>query len=374
MNLRELALAQRTAYLTTLSELAALESPTHDKAATDRLSDHLEALLKADGWQVERLPQTAVGDQIIARMSAGGPVSTLLLCHFDTVWPVGTLAQMPIREEDDKLYGPGTLDMKAGIANAIHALRLIREQGLRLQGPVTLLLTTDEEKGSHHSRELIEREAQVHDRVIVLEPGREDGALKARRKGTGDFRVQFKGVSAHAGNNPQDGASALRELAHFVLFAESLTDYDLGTTVNVTVASAGSTTNVIAEEAQVSIDMRALKLTEAERVIGALKGYVPRNPRVTVTVDGGVNRPPLELTEANQQFLEEAKSKMAALGLSLEGAVVGGGSDGNFTSALGVATLDGMGSVGEGPHARHEHIRVTETLERLALLTALLVS
>jgi glutamate carboxypeptidase len=370
--IRDLALAHRESLLSTLRALVALESPTHDKAAVDRLRDHLQARLETDGWQVERLPQEAVGDQLIARWPAEGAVSTLLLCHIDTVWPVGTLAQMPIREEGDRFYGPGALDMKAGVANAIEALRLITLNALTLQGPVTLLLTSDEEKGSHHSRALIEREARAHSRVLVLEPGREDGALKTERKGTGDFRVTFKGVSAHAGNNPQDGASALRELAHFVLFAESLTDYDLATTVNVTVANAGSTTNVIAETALAQIDMRALRLAEAERVRSALNAYCPRDPRVTVTVEGGLNRPPLELTEANQQLLQETRSKLSALGLTLAEAVVGGGSDGNFTSALGVPTLDGLGAVGEGPHARHEHIRVTETLERLALLIALL--
>ena len=374
MTLKEAALAQRDAYLITLRALTELESPTSDKEANDTLADYLEALLKNDGWQLERVPQSEVGDQLIARYDVPGDSSSLLLCHFDTVWPVGTLGKMPLREESDRFFGPGTLDMKAGITTAVHALRLVRELNLTLRGPVTLLLTSDEEKGSHYSRDLIESLAQEHDRVLVLEPGREDGAIKVARKGTGDFEVKFTGISAHAGNNPADGASALRELAHFLLFAEGLNNGEQGTTVNVTVASGGSATNVIAEEASCRVDMRALYLAEAERVEAAIGGYQAEDDRIQVEVKGGLNRPPLERTEANRQFYRELEAAAEALELSFEAATVGGGSDGNFTSALGIPTLDGLGSTGEGPHARHEHIRITETLERLALVTALLTS
>jgi glutamate carboxypeptidase len=185
--------------------------------------------------------------------------------------------------------------------------------------------------------------------------------------------VSFKGISAHAGNNPKDGASAIKELANFLFFAESLTDYDQGTTVNLTVAKGGTVSNVIAEEAHASLDMRALKLSEAERVEKALRSYQPKDTRVTLSITGGVNRPPLEFDEKNQKLFAEAKDAMTTLGFDLEGATVGGGSDGNFTSALGVPTLDGLGSAGEGPHAKHEHIRITETLDRLALVIAMLV-
>ena len=370
--LKDLALNQRDAYLQTLRDLAGLESPTADKEANDRVADFLSPLLRKDGWQVERVPKELVGDQVVARYDAPGDTSTLLLCHFDTVWPIGTLEKMPLKEEDDKFYGPGTMDMKAGITTAIHALRLIKNQGLALRGPVTLALTSDEEKGSQHSRGLIETLAKDHSRVLVLEPGREDGAVKIGRKGIGDFQVTFTGISAHAGNNPQDGASALRELAHFLLLAESLTDYDKGTSVNVTVAQAGSVSNVIAEEAHCQIDMRALKVEEAERVERTLKAYKPKDERVKVEVEGGINRPPMEFTEKNKALFAEFEEAMARVGVELESAVVGGGSDGNFTSILGIPTLDGLGSAGEGPHARHEHIRIEETLERLALLVAML--
>ena len=190
----------------------------------------------------------------------------------------------------------------------------------------------------------------------------------------GAFWVAFKGVSAHAGNNPKEGASALRELAHFLLFAESLTDYDKGTTVNVTVGSAGTVSNVICEEARCEIDMRALTLVEADRVEKAVHAYVAKDDRVQVTVTGGINRPPLEYTEKNQALFAELQGYMNAMEIDLEAVTVGGGSDGNFTSVLGIATTDGLGSSGAGAHARHEHIRIDETLDRLALVTALLAA
>ncbi len=371
--LLDAAYAQEEAYLETLQSLVALESPTHDKGAANTLADHLENLLQTQNWTTERHAQEAVGDHLVARKNENAlGTSTLLLTHYDTVWPVGTLQRMPYRRDGNQVYGPGALDMKAGVATALHAPRLADASGLSLAGSLTLLLTSDEETGSLHSRELIESLAREHDRVFVLEPGRDDGALKIGRKGTGGFMVRLEGRSAHAGNDPERGASALRELAHFLLFVEGFNDLGKGTSVNLTVARGGSVSNVIPEEAFASVDMRVLKEEEGERVARAVFGYAPKDAHVKVTVTGGLNRPPLEPNEANQTLFEKAQALGEAMGLTFEGAVVGGGSDGNFTSALGVPTLDGLGSAGEGPHARHEHIRVRETLERLALLTALL--
>jgi glutamate carboxypeptidase len=371
-SLPQLAHAERAAYLATLEGLVTLESPTRDKLLADRLAGHLATLLDGDGWTVERLPREGVGDVIVARLAADAGPATLLLCHYDTVWPVGTLADMPFRLEGERAYGPGTLDMKAGITTAIHARRLLREAGATLRGPVTLLVTSDEETGSHHSRALIEHLADEHQRVLVLEPGRDDGALKIGRKGVGQLHLHLTGRSAHAGNNPEDGASALRELAHLLLYVEDQGDSEAGTTVNVTVARGGTTGNVIAEEAEAEVDLRVLEASEAERVQRALATFEPRDARVAVRITGGLNRPPLERTDANAALWSEARQLGVELGLQLEGAVVGGGSDGSFTSARGIATLDGLGSVGAGPHARHEHIHVPATLERLALLAALL--
>ncbi len=372
-SVRDGAHQREVAFLKTLEDLVRLESPTEHKPSADTLADYLETQLRADNWEVERVPQSSVGDQIIARMVAAndGP-KTLLLTHYDTVWPLGTLAEMPFRRDGNQVYGPGVLDMKAGIAVAMHAPALAKALGRPLEGSLTLLITSDEETGSAYSRELIETLAQEHDRVLVLEPGRDDGALKVGRKGVGNFYATFTGQSAHAGNNPDDGSSALCELAHYLLFAESLNDKDAETTVNVTVARGGTVSNVIAEKATATVDMRVMQQSEAERVEAALRGYEPKDSRVSVEITGGLNRPPLELTDANRALFEKARAAMDDLGFELEGAVVGGGSDGSFTSALGVATLDGLGSSGKGPHARHEHIRVAETLDRLALVTALI--
>jgi glutamate carboxypeptidase len=371
-NLLKLALAEEDAYLSTLQALVGLESPTRDKVLCDKLADHLASVLTGDGWEVERERRAEAGDVLVARFGPVAGPATLLLCHYDTVWPAGTLGSMPFRREGDRVHGPGVLDMKAGIATAVHAVRLLRRASARPRGPLTLLVTSDEETGSHHSRERIERLAEGHQRVLVLEPGRDDGALKVGRKGVGQVRVKLAGRSAHAGNNPEDGASALRELAHLLLYAEDLGDGDAGTTVNLTVARGGTTGNVIAEEASAEIDLRVLRAIEADRVLGALAAYEPRDARVTVQVVGSLNRPPLERTERNTVLWEEARRLGVSLGLQLEGAVVGGGSDGSFTSAMGIATLDGLGAVGAGPHARHEHIRVRPTLERVALVAALI--
>ncbi len=368
----EHAYASEESFLATLEALVTRESPTSSKVLCDALADYLQRELQSDGWNVTRHARAAVGDILEARMTGADGPSTLILTHYDTVWPEGTLAEMPWKRDGDKVFGPGALDMKAGIANAMTAVRLAQAARIPLAGNVTLLATSDEETGSHHSQELIEKLAKDHDRVLVLEPGREDGALKTGRKGTGSFQVRFRGRSAHAGNNPADGASALRELAHFLLYVEDHADEVAGTTINLTVARGGIATNVIAEEAEASIDMRVLKASEAERVERVVHGYTPRDTRVALSIAGGLNRPPLELTAANEELFEEAKAVLDELGLKADGAVVGGGSDGNFTSAIGVATLDGLGSVGAGPHARHEHIRVRDTLERVALVTGLL--
>ncbi len=371
-DLRAAAHAQEETYIETLEALVRLESPTGEKAAVDTLIEHLEEVLNPRGWAVERVAKEKVGDQLVARKDFPGDTSTLLLTHADTVWPVGTLEKMSIRRDGDLLYGPGTLDMKAGIALGIHAVSILEEQDLEPLGPITLAITSDEEVGSRHSRDLIETLAKAHDRALVLEPGRDDGALKVGRKGVGAFFVNFEGQSAHAGNNPKDGASALRELAHFLLFVETLGDDEAQTSVNLTVARGGSVGNVIPEEAFAEVDLRALQEDEGKRVEEAVYGYTSKDSRVKVHVTGGLNRPPMEPTEQNRALFEEAREKMKRLGFELDSAVVGGGSDGNLTSALGVPTLDGLGSSGEGPHARHEHIRVSETLDRLALLTALL--
>jgi|SRR5690625_1771156 len=367
--------ADENRFLGLLTGLATLESPTGHTGALDALAGHLQEQLEQGGWHVQRHPRSGAGDHLEATRWTGtaGP-STLLLCHYDTVWDIGTLADMPVRREGNIMYGPGVLDMKGGIAAALHAVELLEAASVSPAGPVTLLLTSDEETGSLTSRELIEQTAQRHDRVLVLEPARDDGAVKTARKGVGDYTVTFTGVSSHAGNSPELGASALREFAHFLLFAETLEDDTKGTTVNVTTASGGTARNVIAETAVAGIDLRVLETAEADRIDGSLRTYRPRDARVRVEVAGGLNRPPLEPGEGSTELFTLARTLHAERGRDLEGATVGGGSDGSFTAALGIPTLDGLGAVGQGPHARHEQIDIGMTLERVELLAALLAA
>jgi glutamate carboxypeptidase len=362
------ARAHRADYLNLLEHLVRLESPSRDVAAGNRFADALAELLTSDGWRVERHARDGVADIVQAEIGSEGP-GQLIVVHYDTVWPIGSLPWR-IDEAEDRAYGPGAYDMKAGIANAIVALRLLQSSG-RLPR-VTLLATPDEEVGSQASRALIEESARRHARVYVPEPSREDGAIKVGRKGVAGYVLRFHGVPAHAGNRPQDGASALVELAHATLFARALEDETAATTVNPTVARAGHAVNVISEHAELSIDARVLRASEGERIDAALHGYVPRDPRVRVAVEGGLNRPPMEPTPGNVAAFEEARAIFAGWGLPLASAIVGGGSDGNFTSALGIPTLDGIGACGGGAHARDEHVRIDDTLARAALLAALL--
>jgi glutamate carboxypeptidase len=365
--LLDAARAQRADYLALLERFVLLESPSRDVAAGNRFADVLSGVLRDDGWRVERRAGPDVADIVHAEIGSGDEGAQLILVHYDTVWPIGSLPWR-IDAAADRAYGPGAYDMKAGIVNAIVALRLLRSAGRTPAGRVTLLATPDEEVGSHASRALIEETARRHARVYVPEPAREDGAIKVGRKGIADYRLHFHGVPAHAGNRPQDGASALVELAHATLFARGLEDLTAGTTVNPTVARAGHAVNVITEHADLSIDVRVLRAQEGARIDAAMRGYAPRDGRVRVSVEGGLNRPPMEATPGNVAAFEEARSIFAGWGLPLESAIVGGGSDGNFTSALGIATLDGIGAGGGGAHARDEHIRIDDTLARAARL------
>lgn len=361
----------RPAFLALLEELVRIETPTGDRDGAGRLVAHLSRVLEADGWSVSTVAREAVGDVLVARLAAPSGTSTLLLAHYDTVHPLGTLARHPWRVDGDRAAGPGALDMKAGVAAAVLAVRVLRAAGAEPAGPLTLLVTSDEETGSHHSRELIEEEALRHDRVLVLEPSRDDGALKLGRKGVADFHLGFEGRAAHAGLAPETGASALIELAHAALEIASLADTSLGTTVSPTVARAGHATNVIPDAGRLSVDVRLPTMAEAERVEAAIRGYAPRDAGVRVHVEGGVNRPPMEATLGNRALLARAEEVATAWGWSVQSGIVGGGSDGNFTSALGIATLDGLGALGGGAHTAGEHVLVSATLDRVALVAGL---
>ncbi len=371
-DLRTAAHAARTAYLSTVRHLVEIESPTADVDAVERCLAWLAEVLRRGDWTVSRAPAGDAADVLLARADGArdGP-STLLLTHADTVWPVGTLAARPWHEEGDHASGPGVYDMKAGIAAAIHGVALARAHG-GLTGPVTLLVDGDEETGSVGSRAVIEHEAARHDRVLVLEPAARDGAITVARKGAGDFRVRFGGRSAHSGEAFDAGVNAISELARFVPFVDALTDREAGTTVAVTVVHGGTVSNVIPAEAVATVDLRIERPDEAARVESALRGYAPHDARVSVRVDGTVKRPPMVVGATAAALVETVLERARSIGLKIATGRSGGGSDANFCAAMGVPTVDGLGPVGGGAHASDEHIDVAASLDRMALLAALL--
>ena len=349
--------------------LVRLESPSDDKAAVDGCGDVLAGMLQAAGARVDRLPQADRGAHIRAEF-AGGPRRVLILGHFDTVWPVGQLERMPVREHDGRLYGPGIYDMKASIAIALLAVRAAEAQ--QLQRPnIVMLWTTDEEVGSGTSRAVIESEAQASDAVLVMEPSLPGGACKTQRKGCGEFTLTVRGVSAHAGIDPRQGASAVHELARLILAVEKLSDPDRGVSVNAGVISGGTRPNVVAERAEAVIDVRAPTREDADRVDQQFRALQAVDPRVTLDIRGGFERPPLERTAGVARLYLQARDVARTLGRELAEGATGGGSDGNFTAALGVATLDGLGPQGDGAHALHEHVRLADLPWRAAFLAAL---
>jgi glutamate carboxypeptidase len=353
-----------------LETLARLESPSTDKEAVDRCGATLSRMLRDAGADVERIPQRERGDHLRARVSgAGRPV--MLLGHFDTVWPVGTLERMPLRREGDRLHGPGTFDMKAGIAMALTAIAALRATAVP-HAPIVALWTTDEEIGSASSRALIESEAQRCRAVLVLEPALPGGGLKTARKGCGEFELIVHGVAAHAGLDPGKGASAIHELASQIGAIERLQDLPRGISVNVGVISGGSRPNVVAEEARARVDARAPTRQSADAIESALRNLQPVRAGTRLTVRGGFDRPPMERSAASGRLFLLAREIASSMGHDLSEGSAGGGSDGNFTSAIGVPTLDGLGGVGDGAHAAHEHVDVRSLPWRAALVAGLL--
>ena len=356
--------------LETLEALVTAESPSTDKAALDRCGALLARRLDALGATVERLTRPDAGDHIVARFGAAADRPVLLLGHFDTVWAVGQLQRMPYRVDDGRLYGPGVFDMKAGIAVAMLAVRLVREL-LPQRPPVTMIWTTDEEIGSRTSRSAIEEEARRSRAVLVLEPSLPGGAVKTQRKGCGDFELTVHGIAAHAGIEPGKGANAIHELAHQVVAIAALQDPTRGISVNVNVASGGTRTNVVADRATASIDVRVPSAEDARRVESALRALEPRTAGTRLELSGGFGRPPLERTAEVARLYALAREVAAESGVDLQEGGTGGGSDGNFTAALGVPTLDGLGPRGDGAHALHEHVIVADLAWRAAFLAGL---
>ena len=355
----------------TIEALVRLESPTGNADAVNRCRSELEGRLADLGGRVQRLPGGSAGDHLRAEFGSGSR-QVLLLGHLDTVWPVGTLAERPVRRDDRRLFGPGVFDMKAGLGLAALAMRALIASPGGLPGRAVHLVTTDEETGSATSRALIEEEARRSYAVLVLEPPLPGGALKTSRKGCGEFTLTVHGVPAHAGIEPERGASAVSELARQIPHIEALGDSVAGTSVNVGTIRGGTRPNVVAAEAEATIDIRFTTAAAAARVVAALRSLSPHDPRTSLTLTGGVDRPPLERSAGVIELFRDAQAVAAAMGRNLGEGAAGGGSDGNLTAAIGVPTLDGLGAVGAGAHATDEHVIIDELPWRAALLAGLL--
>lgn len=357
-----------------VQRLVRAESPSDDKAAVDVCVALAAAHAKSLGGRVKLHRQRSFGNVLEARFgpkSRTGPAGrTLLLGHLDTVWPLGTLKTMPCRLGEGRLWGPGTLDMKAGVAMALTAIEMLTEAGL-LKREIVFLLNSDEEVGSPVSRPITERLAQECAAVYVLEPA-QGLAYKTARKGTGSWQIDVTGVAAHAGVDFEKGVSAVRELARLVETVSGWTDLKRGLTVNVGVVGGGSKTNVIPAQAWAEVDVRIARKADGPRIERRFAALKSVDKRCTMAVTGGINRPPMERIRGTVKLYRQARALAAELGFALEEASTGGASDGNFTSALGIPTLDGMGAVGEGAHARHESIMVEHLAPRTALLAGLL--
>lgn len=365
---------KESALIELAQKLVRAESPSDNKAAVDACGELAAEHARALGGRLKLHRQKEFGNIIEARFGAASRKTStrrvLLLGHIDTVWPLGTLKSMPCRIADERLWGPGTLDMKSGVAMAMTAIEMLAEASL-LEGEIVLLLNSDEEVGSPVSRPITEKLAAECSAVYVLEPA-QGLAYKTARKGTGDWRIEIQGVAAHSGVDFEKGASALRELARVIETVSGWTDLRRGLTVSVGVAGGGSKTNVIPAEAWAEVDVRIARKADGTRMERKFADLKAADRRCTLQVSGGINRPPMERTRGTAVLYRRARSLAAELGFPLEEAATGGASDGNFTSALGIPTLDGMGAVGEGAHAVHESILLEHLAPRTALLAGML--
>lgn len=353
-----------------LERLVSIESPSDDKRRCDACADQVAALFsEVTGAPAVRHRRPDSGDHLEIRLGPRDERPVLLLCHHDTVWPAGTIERLPFRVDGNRITGPGSYDMKAGIVEAAFALALGGSQPRRA---VVVLSTSDEEIGSTSSRELIEETARRATAVLVLEPATSGGAIKTARKGIADFHLSVEGRAAHAGVEPEKGVSAVEELARQVLALKSLENRELGTTINVGVVEGGTRPNVVAASARAEIDVRFSKAGEAERVVEAIRRLSPQLGGARLQVEGGVDRPPLERRDGVIRLAALAQTIASEMGFELPESATGGGSDGNFTAALGIPTLDGLGPDGGGAHADSEHLLIESWMRRTVLLQQLI--
>lgn len=361
--------------LSLLQKMVEIESPSDDKAAVDRMGSFLAEAFETLGGQVTFYPQEVAGNHLKADFAGSSGKPVLLLGHFDTVWPMGTLTKMPFHIQDGRAFGPGVYDMKAGIAMMIFALRALKASGDNGHRSVTILLDTDEEVGSTTGRPVVEATAKGCEAVLVLEPSQgPQGHLKTSRKGVGDITIRVRGRASHSGVDFEKGQSAIVELARQLLEIVKFSDPSRGITVNPGVIQGGTRSNVVAAEAWAEVDQRVVHAADAallEQKFAALK---PFNPECSIEISGGMNRPPMERTEGTVRLFGIAREIAGSIGLEIAESSTGGGSDGNFTSALGIPTLDGLGALGEGAHATNESVVIQQLPQRTALLAGLIRS
>lgn len=367
---------QRAAMVELLQRLVVTESASDDPTGVDQVLEILANELKASGMSARRLAGRLSGGLLYARRLQHRPGASfqLLIGHCDTVWPAGTLGNMPVRADSGILTGPGVFDMKAGLVQMIYALRALSELSLDAPASCKVVINSDEEIGSTDSTPLIRRLAQRAERAFILEPAfGKSGKLKTARKAVGNFTLTIKGRAAHAGVSPEEGVSAILELSHQVQRLFALNDPSRGITVNVGTIAGGTRSNVIAAEVRANIDVRVRTLDDAQSLESAIRSLSPVNPETALHVIGGFDHPPMEPSERNQALWWLAQETGRRLGLELEQAAVGGASDGNTTSQY-TATLDGLGAVGDGAHAAHEYVELQCLAERAALLVLLLMA
>jgi glutamate carboxypeptidase len=370
--------AEQEALVRTIREFVEIESPSDNKPAADRMSRFLAERFEAFGGRPRVHPADDFGNNLqidFPGLEPGRQKPVLLLGHFDTVYPLGTLASMPCHQSAGKLHGPGVLDMKSGIALILFAIEALQAWHLGLPRPVTVFLVSDEEVGSSSSRKITESLARESAAVLVLEPAAGPrGAVKTARKGVGDYILTVKGVAAHAGLDPGKGHSAILELARQITAVSRFNDLQQGVSVNPGVIRGGTRTNVVAAEASAEIDVRIRNVKQAANLDRKFRALKPFDKHCKITIEGGINRMPMERTPGVVALYKKAQAIAKQIDWKLEEAAVGGGSDGNFTAALGIPTLDGMGAVGAGAHAAHEHIVISELPRRALLLAGMIES
>lgn len=352
-----------------IEKLVMIETPTSDKAANDHISALAAELLESLGGNVTVHPEPKYGDHVSASWAGEpGTQHVFIVGHLDTVWPLGTLARMGYSERDGRLYAPGVLDMKAGIATTIVGLRILQENGLWPDREIKVLFNTDEEVGSPSSRPLVENLARGAEYALIMEPGHAGaGALKTQRKGLGEFRISVEGKASHAGAFPERGASAIHELSQKVIELQAMNDWPNGITVNAGLISGGSARNTIPAYAEATIDVRVRTVDQAKQLEEQIRSLTPVIEGTSIAVEGSFHRPPMPRTPALAKLAETLIEWSKEIGFELTEESTGGGSDANLTAAMGVPSADGLGSKGQNPHAECENIEIGEQPNRLAL-------